>query len=488
MSEYRHNPNIQELAHNVVVLSRNTLLVNLRFLDAALSQFSLKQKQFSFATDGRSLFYTPRHVLLRYKKEKESITRDYLHLVLHCIFRHMYIHTLVDQTLWNLACDIAVENVINDLGLSCVTAQRQFQQGDILGKLRGNIKQVTAEKVYKWYLDHPPKDLDVLTGLFYADDHAPWYRLHSTRAEDNEQSGNGQIQKEIGVEVGVATKASNIICDSVSENGCEFQNCANQKTSESSDRDNTCCDGIEQTWKDISEHVQMDLDIFSKQHGRGAGSLMQNLKAVNREQHDYTAFLKRFAVQGEIMKLNPEEFDYIFYTYGLQVYKNMPLIESLEYRDVRRIREFVIAIDTSGSVAGVLVQKFIQKTYNILKQEESFFSKINLHILQCDAQIQEDVKITSQKEFDEYLTHITLRGFGGTDFRPVFQYVDGLRKSREFINLTGLIYFTDGNGDFPEQPPDYRVAFAFVNDEDNVPILPSWAIKLVLRPDEIEKF
>ena len=88
---------------------------------------------------------------------------------------------------------------------------------------------------------------------------------------------------------------------------------------------------------------------------------------------------------------------------SLQLYENMPLIEPLEYKEVRRIREFVIAIDTSGSVSGELVQRFIQKTYNILQSIESFFSKINVHIIQCDADIQEDKKITCREEFDEYL-------------------------------------------------------------------------------------
>ena len=120
------------------------------------------------------------------------------------------------------------------------------------------------------------------------------------------------------------------------------------------------------------------------------------------------------------MRLDPDEFDYVYYTYGLKLYQNMPLIEPLEYREVKRIREFVIAIDTSGSVAGELVQKFVQKTYNVLKSTESFFSKINLHILQCDADIQEDVKIPSQEEFDAYIKTMAIKGLGDTDFRPVF--------------------------------------------------------------------
>lgn len=64
--------------------------------------------------------------------------------------------------------------------------------------------------------------------------------------------------------------------------------------------------------------------------------MMQNLKSLNREKYDYTEFLKRFAVLGETMKINDDEFDYVFYTYGLQLYKNMPLIEPLEYKEVKK--------------------------------------------------------------------------------------------------------------------------------------------------------
>ena len=47
-----------------------------------------------------------------------------------------------------------------------------------------------------------------------------------------------------------------------------------------------------------------------------------------------------------------------------------------------------------------------------------------------------------------------IKGLGGTDFRPVFNLVDKLILDKEFTNLKGLIYFTDGYGDFPAQKPD----------------------------------
>ena len=134
---------------------------------------------------------------------------------------------------------------------------------------------------------------------------------------------------------------------------------------------------------------------------------------------------------------------------------------------------------------GETVQKFVRHTYTVLKSQENFFTKINVHIIQCDAEIQEDKKITSQEEFDEYLETMEVKGFGGTDFRPVFRYVDQLIEQHEFTNLKGLIYFTDGFGEFPERPPDYRTAFVYLNDEYANPDVPHWAIRLVLRTSEI---
>ena len=452
MDEQRER--MDKLARDILTLSRNTLLVNLRFLDAALSQFTyVRCEQGTLMTDGRHLFYHPPHVLQCYKSEKEIPVRDYLHIVLHGIYRHMFVSPNIDRPLWDLACDIAVEHTIAGLGLPAAAAGRERRQKNELDKLERELKIVTAERIYRHCLDGgiTPLQAADLRGLFYADDHEPWYM---TAIEIKSAYGAGDP-------------------DDGQEQG-------------DPDGDRLERGDLAQEWKELSERIQQDLETFSRNQGDRAGRLMQNLRALNRERYDYEAFLRKFAVRGEVMKIDPDEFDYIFYTYGLRLYGKMPLIEPLEYREVKRIREFVIAIDTSGSVAGELVQTFVQKTYNVLKSTESFFSKINLHIIQCDAEIQEDVKITSQEEFDQYLRTMKLRGMGGTDFRPVFRRVDELVKNRAFTNLKGLIYFTDGYGTFPARAPDYDAAFVFIDDADNSYDVPPWAIRLVLRREEIK--
>lgn len=455
---------IEKLSAEVLRLSRNTILINLRFMDAALAELALMPtlEMRGIATDGTNLVYNPMDILRAYAGEKYLINRNYLHVLLHCLYRHNFVNELLDEAVWDLACDITVENIINELSISSLNVSRVTKHGALINELKNKIKILTAEKIYRYYLDKmiTKAEIEKIRKDYFADDHSLWYQN-----DDGSQAG------------GFGGSDS----DSDSNENRQSQDNGSQGDSSSADNQQS----KEERWKEISERMQQDLETFSKDRGDTAGSLMQNLGEVNREKYDYTAFLKKFAVMGEAMKINDDEFDYVFYTYGLKLYKKMPLIEPLEYKDVKRIREFAIVIDTSGSVSGELVQTFINKTYNIFKNTESFFSKINLYIIQCDAEVQEVVKITSQKEFDDYVKNMKLHGFGGTDFRPAFELVNNLVKSGELSKLKGIIYFTDGWGIFPERKPAYDAAFVFIRQDYFNPNVPPWGIKLILDKEDI---
>jgi predicted metal-dependent peptidase len=430
-------------------------------------------------TDGKILYYNHVFVLKQYADERYVITRDYLHILLHCLYRHNFVNELLNEAVWDLACDITVENIINELDIDSLYAKRSSAQQRTISELKSKLKLLTAEKIYRYYLDKHISDDEIakIRRDFIADDHALWYKKDDESLSS--AYGNSGENSESEDQSGGNGQSNNDSSDEESLTG------SGQENGSSDNSDGGGRSEQENRWKEISERMQQDLETFSKDRGDKAGSLMQNLGEVNRERYDYTAFLKKFAVMGEAMKINDDEFDYVFYTYGLKLYKKMPLIEPLEYKDVKRIREFAIIIDTSGSVSGELVQTFINKTYNILKTTESFFSKINLYIIQCDAKIQEVTKITSQEEFDEYLKNLKIKGFGGTDFRPAFELVNNLVESGELARLKGIIYFTDGWGVFPEKKPLYDSAFVFIRQDNFNPNVPPWAIKLVLDKEDI---
>lgn len=68
--------------------------------------------------------------------------------------------------------------------------------------------------------------------------------------------------------------------------------------------------------------------------------MQQALREINREKYDYAELLRRFSVLGENIEINEDEFDYIYYTYGMKMYGKMPLIEPLEYKEVKKSPRF----------------------------------------------------------------------------------------------------------------------------------------------------
>ena len=207
--------------------------------------------------------------------------------------------------------------------------------------------------------------------------------------------------------------------------------------------------------------IQVDLETFMKSRSGETGDFLVNLKLANRKKQDYSAFLRKFTRLGERMKINDEEFDYNFYTYGMQLYGNMPLIEPLEYKDVRVVKTFVTVIDTSGSVEEENFGDFLEKTVPDIKSGQKSEDRVNFHLIQCDALVQKDVKITSEKELEQVMEDLTLYGRGGTDFRPAFEYIEELRKNRRTYELEWNAVFYRWNGCLSEKKPEYPVAFIY---------------------------
>ena len=756
----------RNISTQILSLTRNGLFVSLRFLDVALCQFTYVSAELtdlpfrvrSVATTGEHLVFDPKYIIEQYLKDKKALSRDYLHIVLHCIFRHPFVSSKLNAEYWNLACDIAVEATICELDLRQANVQNAPEIEAEISRIRGMVRQMTAEHLYRYFMSHEVslKDLDKWQKLFTRDEHDIWWevarriedekRKRAEEAEkeempdesyepepsgneedrkeneDEEQEENGEEQdagdntdedaegegedtgeeadqedgeeppeedfedaagessdeegeedleeepdeeepepeedeyyEEYGSTEGGEDPRGDAEGDPNSEHGDSGEESSGegsgggnpgdepeQTDEEGADRDNdtdtsdlegeddghkpennnkdqqgeirgqtrqgvvddsdhsdpfgeqnqqgrsedtksggkgskndthsgeyTAASGgggsesqtawehsgegqslpgsgdkdpndrrmldggvnpedeidnlegeienkreakaergtnemeqeqdkapaymhngeeqqeLEDRWKEISERVLVDLETSSKEWGDKSDSMVQGLKKINRDKYDYRTFLQKFSTLKEDIQLNDDEFDYVYYTFGLDHYGNIPLVEPLEYKEVKKVRDFVIAIDTSGSCAGEVVQKFLDKTYSIFEQQENFFRKINLHIIQCDATIQSDVKITNKEEFKEYMRNLEFHGFGGTDFRPVFAYVNEMLDRNEFEDLKGLIYFTDGNGTYPKKRPPYETAFIFVDDDEFDYKVPSWAMKLVLETSDI---
>lgn len=420
-----------DICADILKYARNELYLNMRFLDVALCSLAFLPDSSvqRLAVDGQLIHYEPSALIEMYQKNRILVNRAYLHMVFHCLFAHLWHGEDKEEPYWQIACDMTVEQILDEMYQPCIHMPLSPYRRVIYSKIKDQIKVFTAERLYRYLLDAQPgsRELSRLLAEFTVDDHREWGK---------EQPPEMKQQ-------------------------------------------------LQNRWQDLREKMETEMETISKEASEGSKSLMDQVQIQNRQRYDYKEFLRKFSVLKEEMKVDMDSFDYIFYNYGISLYGNMPLIEPLETKELHKVEDFVIVIDTSMSCKGELIQKFLEETYSIFSEKESFFRKINLHILQCDEKVQSDVTIRSREEFEDYMEHLEIRGLGGTDFRPAFLYVDELLAQHAFTKLKGLIYFTDGYGRFPVRMPPYETAFVFLKEDYLDVDVPPWAIKLILDEEDL---
>lgn len=414
--------------------ARNELYLSMRFLDLSLSSlyFAPELSIDGMGTDGSGLFFQPSQLAALYRKNRIYVNRTYLHSVFHCLFCHIWTRKKRAEEYWNLACDIAVESIIDELHYPCIHLAVSPVRRELYMRLGSRISVFNAESIY-----HALQEMGLsegeymrLAAEFHRDSHSHW-----EKEEAPPKTGRPKNNKD--------------------------------------------------DWDDRREKMQVEMETFSQEASEDDGNLWNQLAVENRERYDYKNFLKKFSVLRETLQVDPDAFDYVFYHYGMELYGNMPLIEPLETKELRRIEDFVIVIDTSMSCSGELVKKFLEETYTVLSQSETYFKKVNIHIIQCDDKVRQDVKIENEEQLRKYMEDLTLQGMGGTDFRPAFLYVEQLMRAQRFSALKGLIYFTDGKGIYPVKMPPYDTAFVFMEESYSDVDVPPWAIKIILTPQEL---
>lgn len=383
------------LGKKILQNCRNELYLDFPYLDGAFAglEYEADSSIMSIQTDGEKIYFNPGFLLKKYAEDPETVRHGYLHMLLHCLYLHIFMKPDKDISQWDRDCDSFVENLIDKA-----------------------IQEKECRSLKKRWLD----DTEVADPGF--DDHTLWQRTA-------EQVSGGRRTKE--------------------------------------------------KWERILAYTSRNKTGTRSRAGTQTRNRQEEMDEIYRSKYDYRKFLKQFCRLREEVELDTESFDYIFYHFGMEHYGNLPLIEPLEYKEVNRLEELVIAIDTSGSCSKETVQRFLGETYSILSEKENFFRRMKVYIVQCDCFIQKVDVIHSEEEWKEYCRAVTIQGRGGTDFRPVFELIRQEKERRELKSLRALIYFTDGDGIYPRQKPDYETAFVFLNRTDKMKLVPAWAKCLI---------
>ena len=419
----------RKIGREILFSARSELYMSLPFLDEAVSALTVADEGYdaaTLATDAKRLYFSGAWLAQQLEHARTAVNRAYLHTVFHCLLRHPAKTKNRDTPLWDLACDIAVESMLDSLDYRCLREDKpSVRRQNVYRRLREAMPVLTAEAIYRQFRRERLNSYDcaTLARVFYVDDHTLW-----PASDDGEQ---------------------------------------------------------DRQWQQTAARTQTAMETVFNNQAAGGEAVREQLSVSAHPTTDYRAFLRRFAALREEVAIDADSFDYGYYAYGLRHYGNMPLIEPLETREVRKIEDFVIAIDTSMSTSGELVRSFLSYTYSLLRDSESFFRHINLRILQCDDQLRSDKRITNERDLRDYMEHFELIGQSATDFRPVFEHVDQLVSEGAFHHLRGIIYFTDGLGIYPKKRPKYDAAFVMLEGEAYPENVPPWGIRAILREAEI---
>lgn len=196
--------------------------------------------------------------------------------------------------------------------------------------------------------------------------------------------------------------------------------------------------GIEMDWHDLWEAmegmseaerklIQKQIDhqlkeIASEMQKKGRGlipseleSYIKGLFEVKEPVLDWKSYLRRFA------SVSPKVFTKKTRRKPNKRFYGNPALK------IKQNKRTLVAIDTSGSVSDSEVLEFFNEIYHMYK------TGTEVTIIECDTDIQRIY------EYNGKLEDISVKGRGGTDFEPVFEYL--FEHRNEFNNL---IYLTDG--------------------------------------------
>jgi predicted metal-dependent peptidase len=349
----------------------------------------------TMATNGKVISYNPSFVDSLTPEELEGVLA---HEVLHCALGHHCRRGKRKPRLWNIAADYAINPIILQNGLA-------LPEGVLV---KDEYNGLCAEEIY-------------------------------SRLEREAANGGGSQSQ--SPNAGGSSGAPNNN-DATAQDTTEGEDDLTQPRQggfgevldATDDEGNPACEGERtrqaHTWT-IAAGQAMQAAKFQ---GHEAAGVERPIKESRQSQQNWRTTLRNF-VSGVAFA------DYTWFPPNRRYVHSGLYLPSI-YRD--GVGRIVIGVDTSGSIGEKELQQFAGEISAISDQVQPEL----IHVVYCDA------AVNSTQEFgpSEPIV-LEPKGGGGTDFRPVFEWV-----SQNDINPACLIYLTDLYcDDYPATPPPYPV-------------------------------
>lgn len=401
--------------HKRIENQKIALILDFIMWGIAASLLTLKEDREceTFYTDAEVIGYNPDFASTMNDHEIRFILA---HEVLHVLLGHCFRAVGKAKKEWNEACDYVVNLLLIDAGFimpACALYKEKY-------------RDMSAEEIYyllvKEAQKSQPKSLQRQEG-------------QSGEGQQNgksSQNGSRSDKQNDGIE----SKGNS----SESETGTENETDTDIKTGADTESDNSS----PKTWGEIRPNANADAAkkwanqamqaaLQAHQRGKLPGSLRRVVLEANAPYVDFKSLTINF-----VQNLAPTDYTW---SRGNRNY----LVQGFYAPTLRdnKLGKMFWGNDTSGSVSEFQMscsEKFVQSLMNDCRPS-------SLTVLHADADIR---SVEVYETYDDI--KLTPIGGGGTDFRPVFEYIE---KTGE--QPAGLIFLTDLEGVFPENEPDYPV-------------------------------
>lgn len=428
--------NTSEFAQKGMDYLRTIMAMEYAYLAPAILWLDMEadDREKSISTDGKKIYYNPAYVCGFLKGGGHKIRKlkmVYLHMLVHCLLGHVWMKRYENNTLFDQCADLCADAFVRKL---IGNGEKRNPTGASLAVMEfGRIveKGMIEELLLCVERDSRMGKLAKAAGeKVKKDDHMRW------AAQDRD-----------GIEMGLKTA---------------------------------------EQWKEMRSNL--DMLYYLKNKGKycfTAGSHRGNEEKVTAAQQnasDYRELLRNYCEWKEQRQEDFEMYDWGWYSLGLNLYGNIPLIEYPETSEQISCDEIIIAIDTSGSCWGYIAAVFLRETCNLIRDMNLKYD-VNIRILECDDKIQKETVIQSADDIPD-MTEVQMNGWGGTSFIPVFKHIDRLLERNVISRVRALIYFTDGFGMYPEKQPEYDTIFVLPDKPDHAELeIPDWIHEIVLTKE-----
>ncbi len=433
-----------EAIENKLSAARTKLILDKPFLGALVLRLPMQPADPSWCattgTDARKFYYNPAYAEELRPEEAQFVLA---HEALHCALSHFARRGHRVKHRWDIACDYAINGILVEEGLTPPPGAL------VLSEYKG----MTAEEIYPMIEDNDHSE--TLDQHLYdkQDDPAEGGqdRQRNPLDEQDNPSGNaggeGERQSPQQQGQGDETPPEDQTPQRDREQGAGTQQQPDEQAEGGQGEADESEQGLAPPPPPLSETEKDALSVQWQQRLAGAAQLAQQAGKLGEGMARMIDFFLQPTLPWRVLLaryMNSISRDDYSYTRPSARRGDPAIFPSLRSPQMN----LVVAVDVSGSIHQDELNEFIGEIDSLKAQVRA-----RVALLTADAQITGDSPWRFEA-WDQCVLPERIIGGGGTDFRPVFDWV-----ARNDENPDLLIYFTDADGPFPEIEPAYPVVW-----------------------------